>query len=67
MPWQRPSGLVHGRAGAHGNFARFRFSLAAKPDELRWWGVVSAAATPAPRAESRAMARALELWHFHRS
>src|SRR5260370_4552758 len=59
MPWQRPRGLVHGRAGADGQFARF--SLEAKPDKLRWRRFVSVAAMPAPRAESRAMARAWEL------
>jgi hypothetical protein len=61
MPWQRPRGLVHGRAGADGKLARFGFSLEAKPDELRRRCVVSAAARPAPRAESRALARAWEL------
>src|ERR1700730_12598142 len=55
MPWQRPRGLVHGRAGTDGQFARF--SLKAKPDELRWRCLVSVAATPAPRAESRAAER----------
>src|SRR6266851_7495679 len=59
MPWQRPRGLVHGRAGADGQFERF--SLEAKPNELRWGRFASVAAMPAPRAESRAMARAWEL------
>src|SRR6266478_94719 len=53
MPWQRPRGLVHGRAGADGKLARFGFSLEAKPDELRWRRFVGVAANGAPRAESR--------------
>ncbi len=58
MPWQRPRGLVHGRAGADGQFARF--SLEAKPDELRWRRFASVAANGGSRAESQAMARAWE-------
>src|SRR5260370_19087754 len=59
MPWQRPRGLGHGRAGADGQFARF--SLEAKPNELRWGRFASVAANGAVGAESRAMARAWEL------
>src|ERR1700730_6893660 len=55
MPWQRPRGLGHGRAGTDGPVARF--SLEAKPDELRWPRFASVAANGAPRPESRAAER----------